>query len=156
MLSNFGIIILFVIGAILFVAVTFGISKLWRPNNPTEEKITTYESGEEPLGNANIQFNVRFYIVALIFILFDVELVFLFPWSVVFGQKKLLDETHGWWGWFTLIEMAIFIFLLVIGLAYAWRRGYLDWVRPEQKELTFESNIPTSAYTKVNKKYAKK
>ena len=155
MLSEFGVIILFIIGGLLFIGITFSISKIWRPNRPNEEKLTTYESGEEPLGNANIQFNVRFYIVALIFLLFDIELVFLFPWSVVFGQKKLIDETHGLWGWFTLIEMGIFILLLALGLAYVWKRGFLEWVRPEQKTPTFESKIPDNIYQKVNQKYAK-
>ena len=154
MLSSFGIVLLFIITALLFVTATFGISRWLRPNNPNEEKLTTYESGEEPVGNANIQFNVRFYVVALIFILFDVELVFLFPWATVFGNAELIKETKGLWGWFSLAEMMIFVGILALGLAYVWAKGYLDWVKPEQKTANFISKIPMELYKKVNEKYS--
>lgn len=154
MVSNFGIILLAAILAASMLLLVFGISWLLRPNNPNEEKLTTYESGEDPIGNANIQFNPRFYVVALIFLLFDVELVFLFPWATVFGNKELIQQTKGLWGWFTLAEMAIFIIILALGLAYAWAKGYLDWVRPEQKVARMKSKIPMEMYDKVNEKYS--
>lgn len=154
MISNFGIILLAAILAASMLLLVFGISWLLRPNNPNEEKLTTYESGEDPIGNANIQFNPRFYVVALIFLLFDVELVFLFPWATVFGNKGLIQQTKGLWGWFTLAEMAIFIIILALGLAYAWAKGYLDWVRPEQKVARMKSKIPMEMYDKVNEKYS--
>ncbi|MCG8477156.1 MAG: NADH-quinone oxidoreductase subunit A, partial [Cytophagales bacterium] len=85
-ISAFGEILLYGIGASLLVLATFLISWLIRPSRPSAEKLTTYECGEDPSGSAWGQFNMRFYIVALMFILFDVEIVFLFPWAVVFGN----------------------------------------------------------------------
>ena len=154
MLTDFGYILLFIISAIVFVAVILFLAKLIRPNRPNEEKLTTYESGEEPDGNANVRFNIRFYVIALIFILFDVELIFLFPWATVFGNKRLIAETDGLWGWFSLVEMFVFVSVLLIGLAYAWIKGHLDWVRPEVKTTEYESKIPTSLYDKINQKYS--
>ncbi|MEA5427304.1 NADH-quinone oxidoreductase subunit A [Arcicella sp. DC25W] len=154
MLTDFGYILLFIISAIVFVAVILFLAKLIRPNRPNEEKLTTYESGEEPDGNANVRFNIRFYVIALIFILFDVELIFLFPWATVFGNKRLIAETDGLWGWFSLVEMFVFVGVLLIGLAYAWIKGHLDWVRPEVKTTEYESKIPTSLYDKINQKYS--
>ena len=129
------------------------LAKLLRPSRPNVEKLSTYESGEEPEGTANIRFNVRFYVVALIFILFDVELVFLFPWATIFADKQLIAETNGLWGWFTFAEMLVFVAILALGLAYAWIKGYLDWVRPQVKTTPFENKIPMDLYEKVNQKY---
>lgn len=154
MLTDFGYILLFIISAIVFVAVILFLAKLIRPNRPNEEKLTTYESGEEPDGNANVRFNIRFYVIALIFILFDVELIFLFPWATVFGNKRLIAETDGLWGWFSLVEMFVFVGVLLIGLAYAWIKGHLDWVLPEVKTTEYDSKIPTSLYDKINQKYS--
>ena len=109
MLTDFGYILLFIIAALILLGLMLTIAKFLRPHKPNEEKLTTYESGEEPLGNANIQFNVRFYVVALIFVLFEVELLFLFPWAVVFGNEELIEQTNGQWGWFAMAEMTVFI-----------------------------------------------
>jgi NADH-quinone oxidoreductase subunit A len=146
MISDFGNILLFVIAAIALLALIFGLSKFIRPHKPNAEKLTTYESGEAPEGNANVQFNIRYYIVALVFILFEVELIFLFPWATVFANKQLQVQTEGLWGWVSIIEMFIFIGLLALGLAYAWIKGYLDWVKPEIQLPDFKSNIPKAAY----------
>ncbi|GAB3323818.1 NADH-quinone oxidoreductase subunit A [Larkinella ripae] len=155
MLSDFGIIFLFIITGLAFVGLILFVGGLLRPNRPNIEKLTTYESGEEPVGNANVQFNVRFYVVAIIFVLFDVELVFLFPWATVFGQKRLIEETYGLWGWLSLTEMFIFVALLALGLAYAWVKGFLDWVKPEPKVPEIKTSVPASLYEKVNQKYSK-
>ena len=152
-LSELGEILLFLIGGILFLLITFLVSKLLRPNRPNAQKLSSYESGEEPIGIGWTQFNIRFYIVALIFILFEVELVFLFPWATVFSRKELIDETNGLWGWFSFAEMLIFILVLALGLAYAWVTGMLDWVKPEQKESDFKSVVPKKFYDDINKKY---
>jgi NADH:ubiquinone oxidoreductase subunit 3 (subunit A) len=88
-------ILLFFLGGVLFVASALLVSRLLRPNRPNKQKLTSYESGETPQGNAWIQFNLRFYVLALVFILFEVEVVFLFPWSVVFANKELIAETNG-------------------------------------------------------------
>ena len=154
MLSDFGNILLFIISGIIALTAILGISKILRPNNPNEEKLSTYESGEAPIGTANVQFNLRFYVVAIIFVLFEAELLFLFPWSVVFGQKQLIDATNGLWGWFAITEMFVFIGVLVVGLAYCWRKGYFDWQKPNIKPITTSSKVPKSMYDEVNKKYS--
>ncbi len=156
MVSDFGYILLFVLTALTFLALTLGLARLLRPNRPNEEKLTTYESGEDPEGNANVQFNIRYYVVALVFLLFDVELVFLFPWATVFGNARLIRETNGLWGWFSLVEMGIFILILALGLAYAWVKGHLDWVKPQAQVPKFDGKVPENFYEKVNEKYAAK
>ena len=156
MLSDFGTILLFILAAIVLIMVVLGASRLLRPNRPNEEKLTTYESGEEPLGNANVQFNVRFYVVALVFVLFEVELIFLFPWAVVFGNAELIEQTDGLWGWFALAEMLVFVGMLTLGLAYAWRKGYLDWVRPAPQVPHTPSPVPPALYEQLNEKYGPK
>ena len=155
-LSGFGEILLFIVGGAMFVLITLLVARLIRPSRPNEEKLTTYESGEDPLGTAWGQFNPRFYIIALIFILFDVEIVFLFPWATVFGQKSLMEQTDGVWGWFALIEMTIFIFILGLGLAYAWAKGFLDWVKPQVKVPHYASPVPPEMYQQINQKYESK
>lgn len=156
MVSDFGYILLFILTALAFLALTLGTARLLRPNRPNEEKLATYESGEEPEGNANVQFNVRYYVVALVFLLFDVELVFLFPWATVFGNARLIQETDGLWGWFSLVEMGIFLLILALGLAYAWVKGHLDWVKPQAQVPKLESKVPMQAYENINRKYSQK
>jgi NADH-quinone oxidoreductase subunit A len=109
-----------VIALLIFILVLW---KVLRPERFSAEKLTTYECGEEPVGNAWIQFNIRFYVFALIFIVFDVEAVFLLPWATVFKQLGPLAYVEG----------LVFIGILVVALAYVWRKGDLAWVRPEDR-----------------------
>ena len=153
MLSDFGIILLFILGAFAFIAVVLFVARVLRPDKPNIEKNSTYESGEEPVGNANVQFNIRFYVVALVFVLFDVELVFLFPWATVFGQERLINATGGLWGRSALTEAVLFVVILAIGLAYVWAKGYLDWVKPQPKLPTLETKVPQHLYNQVNERY---
>jgi NADH-quinone oxidoreductase subunit A len=102
-------------GIVLF---TFFLSKLLRPRNPYPEKTINYECAELPIGSSWIQFNPRFYIFALIFVIFDVEAIFLFPWAVAFGQLGL----------YALVEMIVFIAILFFGYFYAWKKGAMKWV----------------------------
>jgi len=146
--SHFGEILLYLIGAVVFVAGGLITSKLIRPNRPSAEKLATYECGEDPVGTAWGQFNFRFYIIALVFLLFEVELVFIFPWATVFADKAMIDQTDGMWGWFAIAEMAVFVGLLVIGLAYVWRKGLLEWVMPKPQPPAYNAKIPKSAYEK--------
>ncbi len=119
---NFAGVLVFMVVALLFIAISLFLSRLIRPKGKfSAEKFLPYECGENPQGSAWIQFNIRFYVFALIFIIFDVEIIFLLPWAVVF--KSL--------GPFAFIEGIIFIGILVVGLAYVWRKGDLTWVRPE-------------------------
>ena len=153
-LSDFGIILLFLIGGALFIVVGLFVSKLIRPDKPNPEKLAAYECGEEAMGSAWVQFNPRFYVVALIFIIFDVELVFMFPWAVVFGNRELIEATDGKWGWYALTEMVIFIAVLALGLAYAWAKGHLDWIKPKPIIPTSHSKVPTNLYQQVNQRRA--
>jgi NADH-quinone oxidoreductase subunit A len=97
-------------------------------HNKGGEKLTSYECGEVPEGSAWVKFNVRFYVIALIFIIFDVEVIFLFPWAVVF--QSLIDSNLGF---LAFIEMFIFVLILIIGFAYVWVKGDLDWVKMKLK-----------------------
>src|SRR5688500_4980877 len=152
-LSAFCEVLLFLFAGMIFILGTLLVSRLIRPHRPNPEKLTTYESGEEPVGPAWTQFNIRFYIVALIFLLFEVEIVLLFPWSTVFANKHLIEETNGTWGWVALAEAVIFIVVLAIGLAYAWVNGLLDWVKPDPKPTHYQSPVPRSLYEKINERF---
>ena len=103
---------------VLFVSLLLGISKLIRPDNPTREKLFTYESGVDPSGAGFLQSNIRYYVFALLFVMFDVEAVFIFPWALGL-------ETYDVFG---LVEMIVFIVILALGLVYAWRKGVLRWL----------------------------
>jgi NADH-quinone oxidoreductase subunit A len=151
--SDFGIILLYLIGGALFIAIGLFVSRLLRPNKPNAEKLSSYECGEEALGSAWVPFNPRFYVIALIFIIFDVELVFLFPWAVVFGQEDLIKATSGSWAWFSLAEMGIFLGILIVGFIYAWANGHLTWLKPKPIIPQSRSKIPAEMYAKLNKKY---
>jgi NADH-quinone oxidoreductase subunit A len=150
MIEQFGYVGAFILAGILFLTLILMIARFIRPNRPNEEKLSTYESGEEPTGNANTRFNPRFYVIALLFVLFEVELVFLFPWAVVFRDKSLTGAAPEW-AYFALIEMLIFVGILALGLAFAWKRGYLDWEKPAVKSIDTDSPIPPTAYDSFRK-----
>jgi len=120
-------ILAFLIVSVGFVAVSLVLWWALRPSRFSEEKLTTYECCENPQGNAWIQFNIRFYVFALIFIIFDVEAVFLLPWAVVF--RRLGEEQ----GLLPFMEGLVFIGILVVALTYVWRKGDLEWVRAEDR-----------------------
>jgi NADH-quinone oxidoreductase subunit A len=123
-LLQFANVLVFLAVGVLFLAVSLTLSSLVRPSKYSPEKLLPYECGENPVGSPWIQFNIRFYVFALIFIVFDVEVAFLIPWAVVF--KKL--------GLYAFVEGLIFIAILAVGLAYVWAKGDLQWVRPEERE----------------------
>ena len=150
-ISGFGVVLLFIVGGIGFLITTLLVGKILRPSKPNKEKQTTYESGEEPSGSAWGQFNVRFYVVALIFLLFEAELVFLFPWATVFGKEELVNETNGLWARFSMVETFIFIGILAIGLAYVWAKGMLEWVRPKPQSSDYKAKIPSEAYARYER-----
>lgn len=108
----------------LLISVTIGIGALvigllFRLRRPYPEKLSPYESGIPPVGEARIRFSVKFFIIAILFVIFDVETVFLYPWAIVFDKIGL----------YAFIEMMIFIFILLIGYVYAWKKGALQWER---------------------------
>ncbi len=120
MLTEFGRVLIFFILGGVFVAGGLITARLLRPSRPYPAKLTTYECGEEAVGSPWVKFNIRFYVVALIFVIFEVEVLFLFPWALVY--QKL--------GLFAFIEMMIFIAILLVGFAYVWVKGDLDWDKP--------------------------
>lgn len=131
------------------VCVGLFVARLLSPNKPTPEKLTSYECGEEPTGNAWLPFNSRFYVIALIFLLFDVEMVFVFPWAIVFGNHEM-SSFDPRWGWLALTEMFIFLGILVLGLAYVWVKGDLDWIKAKPIVPVTDASVPFSLYEKVN------
>ena len=116
-LSGYESFLGFLLVCSLVPAIALGASKLLRPKGGDPERVTTYESGVEPIGGAWIQFNIRYYMFALVFVIFDVETVFLYPWAVAFHKLGLL----------AFIEALVFIAILIIALVYAWRKGALEW-----------------------------
>jgi len=117
MLSDYGQVFIFLIFALGFVAIALVSAKIVSPKRPTKGKYTTYECGEDTVGETWIKFNIRFYITALIFIIFDVEIVFLFPWAV---QLKQLGAS-------ALVSILVFVFIIAIGYIYAWKKKALEW-----------------------------
>ena len=154
-------ILIFIAVGAGFLAVNMLVGKLVRPNHPSEEKQTIYECGEPTIGSSWIQFDLRFYVVALLFVIFDVEMAFFFPWAAVFGnanklaqddmpmvqrveaQKNILPNTAPVTesqvpeqraaaqrlAWLAFGDILFFFGVLLVGFAYLWKRGDLDWVR---------------------------
>ncbi len=117
MLESFGPVAIFVIVAAIFPIVPLILGSFIAPKKPDRVKLQPYESGMETIGPTHIQFRTRYYLYALIFVIFDVEVLYLFPWGVAFNQLGL----------FSLVKMAIFIGFLLVGLAYAWKKRALEW-----------------------------
>jgi len=179
-----GYLVLFVIIGVGFVFINLMIGKLVRPSKPSAEKSTIYECGEPTIGSAWIQFDLRFYVVALLFVIFDVEVVFFFPWAVVFGKANQLSRADlpadtrqvlsdelvpapersvagrssvavreisapvaRQLAWIAFWDIAVFFAILLVGFAYLWKRGDLDWVRStlaERQVATKVVSLPTN------------
>lgn len=117
MADTFVPILIFVLVAIAFGIATLLFARLVAPRRFSRVKLAPYECGIEPRTDARDRYSVRYYLVAMLFVIFDVETVFLYPWAVI------LDEL----AWFGLIEIVVFLFILVVGYFYAWREGALEW-----------------------------
>ena len=120
--QDFSIVAIFIIVGIAFVAITLLASFVFRPHRPSVDKLSTYECGERPIGPAWLQFRVGYYIYALIFLVFDVEAVFLFPWAAEMLHLKGMGLAV-----LGLVDMVIFVGVLTVGLIYAWKKGVLEW-----------------------------
>jgi NADH-quinone oxidoreductase subunit A len=116
--NSFALIGLFVIVAVIFPFIALGLAWVLRPKKPNPIKSQTYECGLETYGDTWVQFRVQYYLFALIFVVFDLETVFLYPWAVAYNKLGL----------FALAEMFVFLAILVGGLVYAWRKGALEWI----------------------------
>tara|TARA_B100001057_G_scaffold389421_1_gene397121 strand:+ start:152 stop:520 length:369 start_codon:yes stop_codon:yes gene_type:complete len=109
---------------IIFLAIALGLSLgfvvlnfAFSPKNPDPEKLSAYECGFEPFNDSRMEFDIRFYLVAILFIIFDLEIAFLFPWAITLGNI----------GYFGFFSMMLFLFILTIGFIYEWKKGALDW-----------------------------
>ncbi|MEZ5943411.1 MAG: NADH-quinone oxidoreductase subunit A [Planctomycetaceae bacterium] len=154
-------LIFIITGSVMFVLLPLLIGQFVRPDSPTPEKVATYECGEPTIGSSYVQFDIRFYVVALLFIIFDVEVAFFFPWATIFGgatqladprlsdaarmnlTDRLFDLLPGTTTQETMLSAAdalqiawtgfgdilVFFAVLMVGFAYVWKRGDLDWVR---------------------------
>lgn len=125
---DLSVVLIFALFGIAFVVFTVaGLSRLLRPSSLPEDepaKVETYECGEPAVGSSWVRFDIRFYTVALIFLIFDVEVLFLFPWAVIFKSLRTANV-----GLFVLLEMLVFIAILLVGFIYCWRKGDMDWVK---------------------------
>lgn len=117
-LRDYLTVLWFGLAALVLGSLLFGIAALLRPSRPTSEKLVAYESGVDAVGDTWAQSQIRYYVFALLFVIFDVEAVFIFPWATQLER----------YGWFGLVVMLVFIVLLLDGLAYAWKKGMLRWV----------------------------
>jgi NADH-quinone oxidoreductase subunit A len=115
--SSYGVVLAVVAAGAILVAVAFTAARLIAPRRPLPEKLTTYECGIDPVGEGWSQTQIRYYIYAFLFVIFDVESVFLFPWATIFEGLGLQ----------AVVEMAIFVFILALGLLYAYRKKVLQW-----------------------------
>jgi NADH-quinone oxidoreductase subunit A len=116
-LARYFPIMFFIVLALVFGIWTLVISSLLQPKYPEPEKLSVYECGSEPFSDARMPFPVRYYIFAMLFVIFDIEVIFLYPWAVVFTKIALIG----------LIEMLVFIGLFLVAYVYAWRKGALEW-----------------------------
>ncbi|MBI3929716.1 MAG: NADH-quinone oxidoreductase subunit A [Armatimonadetes bacterium] len=127
-IADYGYVAIFFVGGLAFVCFNFALASLLTrmitAYRPHASKLITYECGEPPVGEAWVQYNVRYYIYAMLFVLFDVEAAFLIPWAVGFEQLYMMPAV----GILALVEMLAFLAVLAVALIYAWRKGALEWV----------------------------
>lgn len=132
------LVVVFVVAGIAFLLAPLVMGRLVRPDRPSPEKAEVYECGEPAVGSAWVQFDLRFYVVALLFVIFDVEIAFFFPWAVVFGTATRSADglvpgsdpaAAAAFARFAFLELLTFFGILLVGFAYLWKRGDLEWVR---------------------------
>ncbi len=137
-MNVYGNIFVFFAAGLLFVFLVMALVKIVAPRRPNCEKNATYECGEKPVGSGWLNFNARFYLIAILFIIFDVELVLVFPVVVRFR-----DQLAGGNGAAAFLDIFLFAAVLFLGLVYAWKNGYLEWLRGVRKQLRVEGPITT-------------
>jgi NADH-quinone oxidoreductase subunit A len=117
MVSTYLPVFLMILVAAILALVIFTLTSILGPKNMTPEKATPYESGSESTGANHIKLSIKFYLTAILFVVFDIEAIFLYPWAATFREL----------GWFGFVEMLSFLFILTLTLVYAWRKGALEW-----------------------------
>ena len=123
MLENYFPVLVFVLIGVVFGIAPVVSGLIVAPYRPDSEKLSPYECGFEAFEDARMKFNVRYYLIAILFILFDLEVAFLVPWATIFKEIVHTDSVK----WFGFVEMLVFIFILVVGYVYAWAKGALNW-----------------------------
>jgi len=148
-------ILQFIAAALLLVGVGSWLTSLLRLQRPNSAKLHTYESGEEPTESAWKRFNTCFYVIAIVFIIFEIETVLLYPWATVWADPVLNEATEGLWATYTTLSAVLFVALLVLGFAYTWRKGHLANISPPGSPPSyFISKVPKARYDRVNDRYA--
>jgi NADH-quinone oxidoreductase subunit A len=140
MYFQFANVLVFFLLAFVLCGLMLGLGILLRPSNPSSGKLSTYECGEPPSGPAWINFNIRFYLIALVFVIFDVELAFVYPVSAVFRDWIARGQ-----GAFALGEIALFVGILAVGLVYVWVKGDLEWLKRLPREGEATSDVRRAA-----------
>lgn len=140
-------VLLFTLLGIAFIIVTLTVSRLLGPNRPNPEKNSSYESGEQAGGNPWPKISTGYYVVALLFLLFELEIILLLPVAAKFGSSTELN-----WVFSTGLEIIFFLLVLAVGLAYAWVNGHLDWMRPKTGGSETKSIVPPQLYQEFNQK----
>lgn len=138
MLNPYGNIFAFFATGLVLVLVIMSLVKVLAPRRPNREKNKTYECGEEPVGSGWLNFNARFYLIAILFIIFDVEIILIFPVIVRFREHLISGS-----GVLVFVEIFLFTAILFLGLVYAWKNGYLEWLRGVRRQLRVEGSITT-------------
>jgi NADH-quinone oxidoreductase subunit A len=136
MLNIYGNIFVFFVAGLLFVFLTMSLVRIVAPRRPNTEKNKTYECGEEPVGSGWLNFNARFYLIGILFIIFDVEMVIVLPVIVRFREALVRGD-----GLVVFADIFLFVGVLFLGLVYAWKNGYLEWLRGVRKQLRIEGRI---------------
>ncbi len=136
---HFATVLVFLLIGIGFVLFTLFLSKVMRPFAPGGDKASIYECGERPTGSPWIKFNIRFYVVALIFVVFDVEVVLLYPWATIYKEM----------GAISFVYLLIFLVSLIEALAYVWKKGDLEWVRPQVRRTEVSAPAPETREARV-------
>ena len=121
---QFGAVLAFAVVAILFALVMLIVGRIFRPRFPNDDKLSIYECGERPIGSAWYNFNTRFYLIALVFIIFEVDIALTFPVVVVYASWIKKGT-----GWVAFVELMLFTVVLLVGLAWAWAHGDLEWIK---------------------------
>jgi NADH-quinone oxidoreductase subunit A len=145
-------VLVFASVGLVFVFANLILASILRPKRKTDEGLDTYECGEETIGPAWVQFDIRYYTVALVYVIFAVEIAFLFPWALVLREAfaGAGAATGKGIGYFALIEGALFVVILFVGLVYVWAKGDLDWVL-SYTGAKYEPKIPTTRLQRVEK-----
>jgi len=140
----------------LFLFINLVAGSLLRPSLPNPDKLAVYECGELSIGTGCVQFDLRFYIIALVYLIFDVEVTLFYPWAVLYGSAQQLSEKIGMTAFeirsAALLDMLFFFGVLMVGFAYLWRFGYLDWVRStagKSIRATYEPGIDLSQAARI-------